>query len=229
MNPHNNTGRLVLHGNWGSEIRNSSVRIITQSLCFKPCFLQVLSSSSSARNQHYTLGSCYAWAHGPNHHGRRTVSISRLYPGSQSPTKQRRVCCLVPNLCQEVCHGSRHRIQAVNSSYHWIFLPPLWLPLDFSVFLASHYGKSIPLFTHSLLSLASCHCPDVHSCFFKQINLTKEGYSRASKCYAVDTVLLSTAPWPRTTLLMQDLAAARADRNAGTILNAGPARFSLSK
>lgn len=49
------------------------------------------------------------------------------------------------------------------------------LLLDLSVFLASHYGKSIPFFTHPLLSLASCHFPDIHAWFSQQMNLNRKG------------------------------------------------------
>lgn len=73
-----------------------------------------------------------------------------------------------------VCRSS-HGTQACGQLLSSNSRPPLCLLRDLSVFLVSHYGQSIPLFTHPLLSLASCLCPDMHPRFSKQMNLNRKG------------------------------------------------------
>lgn len=129
---------------------------------------------------------------------------------------------------------------------------PLCLLFDLPVFLVSRCGKLILLFTLSLLSLASCYCPDTHSWFSKQMNLNRKGIQRL-----LNVVLLIPSFWAvpgtRMSLPVQYLAESlrwphihaslyffllkcshifgqsrgRQREMAGTVWNARPARFSL--
>lgn len=193
-------------------MKNIAARIRTQGLLQSLClnlalYKDLVRPSSLTRNRHWARQSL--WSHflvvtttrgvlSPFYSCTRAPRSSK---SSRSPTKQRQASCVAPYLHQEVCRRSRHGTQAHEQLLSLNSVPPLWLLLSLSVFLALHHGKSIPLFPHPLLSLASCHCTDMHSWSFKQTDESQqEECSRASECCVVDSVLLSTAPGTTTVL-----------------------------
>lgn len=92
----------------------------------------------------------------------------------------------------------------VNSSSHWAFFL-----LFASAWFISVSGISlwkIDSLLHTSSAFSSLLSLPRHTCLILPTDESKqEGYSRASKCCAVETILLSTVPGTRTIFLVQYL------------------------